>query len=121
MTDLNRRAALATLAPVTVLDLRSAAERAGDEVAAVRLDREGRRECFTAARHERLGKRDHDFADVPAAGHEAESGIDPACGEGAERQRRERARLHEVGEFAEHLAGERFVAAEDGVHRDDVE
>ena len=34
---------------------------------------------------------------------------------------RERAFLHQPGKLAEHLARQRFIAAEDGVHRDDVE
>ena len=98
-----------------------AAERAGDQVTAVRLDGERRRERFAAPRHERLREGHDDFADVLAARHEPEGRVDAARREGTEGQRRERAFLDQFGELAEHLPRQRFVAAEDGVHRDDVE
>ena len=56
-----------------------------------------------------------------ATRHEPERRIDAAGREGAERQGRERAFLDQVRQSPQHLARQRFVAAEDSVHRDDVE
>ena len=68
------------------------------------------------------GKRHDDFADVLAAGHEPEGRIDAARREGAKRQRTQRALLDQRRRVPPSIvAGQRFVAVEDGIHRDDVE
>src|ERR1035438_3648402 len=97
------------------------AESMRDQVTAVGLYRERRWERFAAPRHERVREGNDHFANMLATRHESERRVDARRREGTEGERRERAFLDQFGKLAEHESRQRFIAVEDGVHRDDVE
>ena len=94
---------------------------AGDQIASIRLNVESWRGRFAASRDEGGCKCHDHFADMFSAGHEPKRRVDAARGECAIWERPERALLDQVADLLEHLAGERFVAVENRVHRHDVE
>ena len=96
------------------------AERTRDQVTSVRFNFELRCDRFAAPGDKRLREGDDDFSDVLAASHESKCRIDVEGRESAERKWMQCALFHEVGDFREHLARQRFVASKNRVHRDDV-
>ena len=98
-----------------------AAKCARDQVCAIRLHRERRHQRLAAPRDEWLGKRHDHFAGVLALRHQSERHINAARRERAEWQRLQRALRDEAGDLFQQLPRALFIAAENRVHRDDVE
>jgi len=102
-------------------DLAETPKRAGDEITPVRFYFEPGHNRLATSAHKSLRERHDDLADVLPGRHQAKGCIDIARRESPEGQRTQSSFFNQPRDLGEHLAGERFVARKDSVHRDDVE